>query len=54
MLWKKLSSNLGGTTPEYTYFTSALYPYVFGDELAVGLPSLEGGYMFSAIQDLKV
>jgi hypothetical protein len=34
-----------------TVYTSALYPYVFSEELTVGLPSLEGGYMFSAIQE---
>jgi hypothetical protein len=36
MLWKKLSSNLGGTTPEYTYFTSALYPYFYEESLNIG------------------
>jgi hypothetical protein len=44
-------SSRSNTAPEYTYFTSALYPYVFSEELTVGLPSLEGGYMFSAIQE---
>jgi phage terminase large subunit-like protein len=34
-----------------TVYTSALYPYVFGDELTVGLPSISGGYMFSSIQE---
>ncbi len=36
MLWKKLSSSLGGTTPEYTYFTSALYPYFYQESMRVG------------------
>ena len=34
-----------------TVYTSALYPYVFGDELTVGLPSIEGGFKFGAIQE---
>jgi hypothetical protein len=34
-----------------TVYTTALYPYFFSEELTVGLPSIEGGYMFASIQE---
>ena len=34
-----------------TVYTTALYPYVFGDELILSLPTIAGGYTFGAIQE---